>query len=35
LLESAPAPQVTPAPEIPPVNDELPQIEPPAEPPNE
>jgi preprotein translocase subunit SecG len=35
LLESAPAPQVTPAPEIPPVNDELPQIEPPAQPPNE
>jgi preprotein translocase subunit SecG len=35
LLESAPAPQITPAPETPPANDELPPIEPPAQPPNE
>src|SRR5688572_4825157 len=36
LLESAPAPQTTtPVPEAPPVNDELPPIEPPAQPPNE
>jgi preprotein translocase subunit SecG len=35
LLESAPAPQITPAPETPPVSDELPPIEPPAQPPNE
>ncbi|HSC14054.1 MAG TPA: preprotein translocase subunit SecG [Gammaproteobacteria bacterium] len=35
LLDSAPAQTTTPAPEAPPVNDELPPIEPPAQPPNE
>jgi preprotein translocase subunit SecG len=37
LLESAPAQQTTtsPAPADPPVNDELPDVEPPAQPPNE
>jgi hypothetical protein len=35
LLETAPAPQATPVPELPPVDDELPPIERPAQPPNE